>query len=245
MPSIALSHVVDGIERGPAPYVELRDGPYLLRAGYVYPNRPLRYKSLVIHANEHGLAIPVVAQDGSSLDVLLDFDEESCTARSVSDLEANGPGGPTRIAFEVPLDTYRGQCVTAVPRDPRIVWRSAGPSGEASGTVRPGDAFEPMPGVALRLGTLGYYARLSVVDDWSVYPIYAVFALATLALAIAVFMPYREVLAVLEESAAGCRTGFRVRHTRRDPGFGIRVREQVEQVLGGAVEPDRRSSDDD
>lgn len=245
VPSIALSHVVDGIERGPAPYVELRDGPYLLRAGYVYPNRPLRYKSLVIHANEHGLAIPVVAQDGSSVDVLLDFDEESCAAQSVSALEASGPGGPTRITFEVPLDTYRGQCVTAVPRDPRVAWRATGPSGETSGAVRPGESFEPAPGVALSLGALGYYARLSVVDDWSVYPIYAVFALATLALAISVFLPYREAVAVIEGSDHGCQVGVRVRHARRDPGFGARVRKRVEEIVLGAVEADRRSGDDD
>lgn len=246
VPSIALSHIVDGIERGPAPYVELRDGPDLLRAGYVYPNHPLRYKSLVIHANDHGLSIPVIAHDGSSVDVLLDFDEQSCSARSVSALEASGPGGATRIVFEVPLDTYRDQCVTALPREPRIVWRSEGPTGEMSGTVRPGGSFEPAPGVALQLGPLGYYARLSVVDDWSVYPMYAVFALATLALAVSVSMPYREALAVIKRSAEGYHVRVRVRHTRRDPGFADQVRRYVEELMRvSAVEADRRSDDDD
>lgn len=246
VPSIAFSHVVDGIDRGPAPYVELRDGPYLLKAGHVYPNRPLRYRSLTIHANEHGLAVPVAAQDGSSVDVLLDFDEASCVARSVSALEASGPGGATRIMFEVPLETYRGRCVRALPREPRIIWRAQGPSGEASsGSVRPGGSFEPLPGVLLRVGALDYYARLSVVDDWSVYPMYVVFALATLALALAVFMPYREASAAIKEMPDGVVAQVQVRHARRDPGFMSRVREELERVGVVDAEADRRSRDDD
>lgn len=231
VPSLALTHMVGGIDRGPAPYVELYDGTERIAAGYVFPNHPLRYKSLVIHPSDIGLAVTLVAPDGTTIDALLDFDESGCVARSVSALEAAGPGGVTRIDLSIPLDRVEGRCATALPRAPRIEWVATGPAGRLSGEAAPKERFEPVPGFTVTVGSVGYYARLSVVDDWSVYPMYAVFVLAAIALAVALFVPYREAAAFIESGPAGTVVRVRARHSRRDPAFAQRIQQRVERTL--------------
>ncbi|MDI6842805.1 MAG: cytochrome c biogenesis protein ResB [Anaerosomatales bacterium] len=232
VPSLELTHVVDGIDRGPTPYVELYDGPQPVASGYVFPNHPLRYKSLVVHSNDVGLAVTLTAPDGATTDVLLDFDEDACVARSASVLEIAGPDGTTKLELSVPLETLRGRCVTALPREPRVEWAASGPSGRSSGVVAPGERFEPLPGFEVGVGSVRYYARLSVADDWSVYPMYLIFALAAIALAIALFAPYREAAALIEVQPGAAVVHVRARHVRRDPSFARRLQGCVERFSG-------------
>ncbi|MCL4079329.1 cytochrome c biogenesis protein ResB [Coriobacteriia bacterium Es71-Z0120] len=244
VPSLELTHVVDGIDRGPTPYVELYDGPERLESGFVYPNHPLRYKSLIVHSNDIGLAVKLISPDGTETDALLDFDEARCVATST--LEAAGPGGVTALHLSIPLETVGGRCVRALPREPRIEWTATGPAGRRSGSVRPGERFEPVPGFAIAVARVGYYARLSVADDWSVYPMYAVFVLAVLALAVALFAPYREAAALVQKGPEGATVRIGARHARRDPSFQQRVRASVERAFSASCEScERRSRDDD
>lgn len=245
VPSLQLTHVVDGIDRGPAPFVELYDGPERLASQHVYPNHPLRYRSLMIHADGYGLAVALIASDGTSIDALLDFDEKRCVALSANVLEIVGPSGVTRIDLSIPLDRVRGGCVPALPREQRIDWVATGATGNRSGTVRPGERFEPFPGFALTVADVGYYSRLSVVDDWSVYPMYAVFVLAVLALTVALFAPYREAAVLIERGAETTVLRVRVRQARKDLGFERRVQGSIGRALCASGDPSMRRSDDD
>ncbi|MCX8007698.1 MAG: cytochrome c biogenesis protein ResB [Coriobacteriia bacterium] len=242
--ALDLSHVVGGVDRGASPFVELYDGPVRLAGAYVYPNHPLRYKSLVVHANDYGLHLPIAGEGGVATDVLLDFDTEACVARSVSWIEASTATDTARISLSIPLDSRGGACVPAVPREPRIEWRAEGEAGVRSGVAKPGATFEPLPGVVLEAGEVGYYARLSVVDDWSVFPLYAVFVLATAALAVAVFAPFREALVTVEREDDGAMAFVFVRHSRRDPSFGQRVLREIEKSAGASATEERKDHDD-
>jgi len=99
-------------------------------------------------------------------------------------------------------------------------------------TLAKGDALVLPGGQLLRLVDIVYYARLSVVDDWSIYPIYALFVIAGAALSLAVFTPYRVVRLLLVETPDGLVLHAQARHARRDPLFAEHVEGALRAALG-------------
>ncbi|GAB4276352.1 MAG: hypothetical protein Kow0056_06700 [Coriobacteriia bacterium] len=233
VPEMPEEYVVDGLDRGPAPYVELRDGERVVAAGYVYPNHPLRHGTLLIHRADTGYSptLALFAADGSLIsrkEFLVDLDESQ-------------PGGLTPVDFALIASgggDLAGRLVLALPESEEGTGTAMLRIGAPDGTVvYEGPVFlrEPvsMPtGETLVLESVRRYARLSVADDWSVPFIYAFIISASLALVLAVFSPYRRAWVLVTPEGEGSRVGIVARHWRGSPLFAETVRAAILEELG-------------
>lgn len=234
VPSIEQTYVANGIDQGVTPQVEIRtaDGK-VLASGYAYANHPIRYRSMLVHYADYGLAAVVTVTQGgepATSEVLLDYNQDH------SNVEPNGvtlhdPSGRPlyTILFDLPPERVNGQPSVRMT----LARGTDSPEGSAAerSVMVEGETTELAEGVTLRIDRLTSYARLSVVDDWSVYVIYALFALAAIGLALAVFAPLRaaRVLLVTEGDVASLYVA--VRHGRGDPHFAGRVERALAQAL--------------
>ncbi len=231
----------DGVPRGASPVVTLyaRDGRQL--AGHhVYPNAPLRHGSLLVHMAGYGLA-PVFSLESTGGSVIstahafVDFDASKASGTTPAGLEVTGADDSVRhdLRVVVPADRTPEGVVGRVPRDGRVEVSVA--SDEGTGppvTLRPGEALTLPEGARLRLVSIGYYARLDVADDWSVYPMYLLFALAAAAVSASLWMPYRTVRALLADGAGGPELRAAVSDRRGDPLFAERVEAALREAAG-------------
>lgn len=226
VPVVEQSYVANGIEQGVTPLVEIRsaDGE-LLASGHAYPNHPIRYRSMLVHSNDYGLAVVAsIEQAGVVLseEVLLDYNADRSAVEPNGFSIADETGSPLlSLWFDLPAE--RNDDVRSV--SVKVVRGSASPNGEAAEVhaVNEGGTLDLGDGMMLRVDRLTGYARLSVVDDWSVYYIYALFALAMIGLVLAVFAPPRAVRVLLAAESGGQELHVAVRHGRGDPHFSGRV----------------------
>ncbi len=189
---IELDHMRGGVNVGAAPLVEVYDGPELIERQLVYPNHPLRYRSLMIHSNAYGLAAVLVTPDGSRTELLFDYSDDDGLARALGSLEIEGEAGPISVDMVIPLDPAEGGYRRALPAEPRIEYSITRPDGStSSGVAREGEYLAEAGDAPVRVERITYYARLSVVDDWSVTPMYVLFASATLGCTVALLVPRR------------------------------------------------------
>lgn len=243
VPSIETSYTANNVEQGITPFVEIRSaaGDEVLASGYAYANHPIRYRSMLVHRNNDGLAAVVEISDGSGAvtteHVMLDYDAERTRVLPAL-FGLSGPTGET--VTSVMLQPGPG----STPASPSVRIRAA--AGDASPETQPqadvvlriGEQTQLPGGLSLRVIELTKYARLSVVDDWSVYWIYALFSLAVTGLALAIFFPLRRVRAVVVRSDEAHRLHVATRHGRGDPGFPVRV----ESVLRAALSAEEDGS---
>lgn len=233
---IESNYVENGMDQGVTPYVEIRssDGSRVLAAGYAYPNHPIRYRSMLVHANDDGLAALIEVTGGGSVlteEVLLDYDEKRERVEPAL-FGVTGTSGVT--AATIALEPAEG----STPERRLVRIRSS--AGVAAPLENPdidqivpeGEAMELPGSLTLRIVRLGKYARLSVVNDWSVYPIYALFGLALVGLVLALFAPPKAVRVLLVEAEDGPRLHIAVRHSRGDPHFPDRVRSALSRARG-------------
>lgn len=216
-----------GIDRGEVPEVVLaRNGAEVARQ-LVYANAPLRYRSLLIHQSDFGVSpkVTLLANDGSVVDtssLIVDFDRTSRQGFTAQEFALTGAGGAGEVTVRVtvvgsPRDIVSGRGTEKA----RLSAKATGRDGAviASKVLSPGEALE-LPGGSLRYDGLGYYARLSVADDWSIYPIYVLFFLATAGIAVAVLAPKRTAWVLLDRGAGGsCELHAIFKHDRGDPVF--------------------------
>ncbi|MCE5204215.1 MAG: cytochrome c biogenesis protein ResB [Coriobacteriales bacterium] len=236
VPRIERSFVANGVQQGVTPYVEIRspDGA-VLASGYAYANHPVRYRSMLVHANDHGLAAVVsVVSPGGSLEqeVLLDY-TASGSQVTPNGFAVTGPSGETLATVLLDLPES-GDASGSVPSvRVRANSGASSPSQHASieAVVQQGDSVDLGQGLVLTVGQLTTYARLSVVDDGSVYYIYALFAIAVAGLSIALLSPPREARVLLVGEGTP-RLHVDVRHSRGDPHFPARVVEALERAAG-------------
>lgn len=211
---LELSYVVSGIERGPAPRIELRapDGRVLARQ-FAYPNNPLRAGSLTIHANDYGLSATcaLVGPDGGTIGevpLIVDFDDEMPSQTTTSTFSLIDSSGRDVVsgAVSVILDA-EAQRTRRVPASPKVRLKAVDASTQeplAEGVLGVGDAIELLDGSALRLERVGYYVRLSVVDDWSVPVLYGLLVLAVVLASVAILgRPIVAVVAAVEDGDPG------------------------------------------
>lgn len=235
---MAPSHIGNGVEQGPTPYVELRDeAGAVLAEGYVHANSPLRFRSMLIHRSAYGLAAVVRLGEGDAAithDVLFDLDEADPVGVLPVELTVTGASGadvadvvlrvlPTQDGVERLSATY---APAGVPLESATATTSV---------LTAGDSVTLPGGVTLEVVRLTSYARLSVVDDWSVPVIYALFAVALIALMLAVLVPSRVVRVLIVRGEGGefiAHVG--VRRARADLAFPTRV----ERAFGAATIPD-------
>ncbi|MHB1016434.1 MAG: cytochrome c biogenesis protein ResB [Coriobacteriia bacterium] len=236
VPRMEDEFTANGVEQGVTPYVEIRsaDGG-VLASGHAYANHPIRYRSMLVHNNDNGLAaIATVSAQGEVFqqEVLLDYTADR-SGVAPSGFEVVGPDGqPLAVAvFDVPEDG------TSTLESPAVRVRAGGAGwspdapAEVDSVLRVGESVT-LPGeVALTIADLTKYARLSVVDDWSVYYIYTLFVLGMLGLTFALFTPYRAVRATVVIGDGAAHLAVTARHGRGDPHFPGKVVSALRDAL--------------
>jgi len=220
------SYVLDGIDRGPAPVVYLKDGDRELARGRVHPNHPLRYSTYLIHLSDAGLGLvtTIVDDDGAerSSQVFIDKDP--------ADMMQWG------TASEIFLDDQGAEVARATfataPGTQKVRVDVTRVDGTTDGKVMGvGDTIDIKDGYSLRVDELGVYARLSIVDDWSLPYIYFLFTLATIAVGVSVLVPYRGVWVALDTTGDSPVVCVTVSHSRGDAYFVNSVKATIEQAV--------------
>lgn len=225
VPGIDMDYQARGLDQGPTPIVEVRssDGDIMAR-GHAYPNHPVRAGTVTVHPNDYGLAVvvEVATQSGvESADIFLEYTEDR-SAVVPNGFEIQSPDGsaPTRVLFELPENRSDDQG-PAVSVRAGVGGLSSEGSGALHAILEPGETMS-LPGAILTIDRLTRYAKLTVVNDWSVLPIYVLFGTALIGLTAALWAPPRRCWAAcLEEDPACIRV--RVSHRRGDPVFADRV----------------------
>ncbi|MDZ4178860.1 MAG: hypothetical protein U1E29_06475, partial [Coriobacteriia bacterium] len=226
-PDMPLSHVVGGVDYGPAPIVVVADGERVVARGRVYPNSPLRFGSRTVHLSDYGLGAVIALRSGDETvllsQILIDRDDsEDSGWGSATETYVDDQGREVASLTVTPLVEEGGTALVEL--------RPATGEGEAK-VMRVGDEIAVMPGVTARVEHFGSYARLSVVDDASIPVIYTCLFIASIAVGVSVLVPHR-VVRVLRDTAPDGRQWLLLSasHSRGDRGFVERVREAAGQA---------------
>jgi len=198
---------MDGdVNRGAAPVVTLVDDGVVVASQRVHANNPLRHGWTTIHSSDYGYA-PVISLESSGsvesteVPMIVDFIEGDASRTTTAGIEfVSGSEEMQHIVFvAVLLDAD----------EPKIeVELSTSGTSSAKGEHRIvvlgiGESAELESGVSVGFASLEYYSRLSVVHDWSVPWIYTLFGIGLVGVSVAVFDPYRRVLAVVVDGDDG------------------------------------------
>ena len=223
--SLRPDYTVGGIDRGTVPEVTISSGGRLTARQLVYPNNALHSGSLVVHSSAYGLTASFALESTGgvqlgSANAFIDFDATSTTGTSPGSVTIGGaPGQPPIVAkITVPLDRASTGFVDATPAHPVATVDfvdSVTQQRVGGGTVSENGTVALPDGTLLRLVGVKEYARLAVVDDWSVPLLYALFGIATLLVSAAILLRQALVVAVVEEAeGGGSRLLVRVREWR-------------------------------
>jgi hypothetical protein len=238
---------IGNLDYGPAPTVSVLDGAgNVIKTQRVYPNMPLQVGSLTIHAPAFGLAatLSLVATGGIQVArgiELIDFSNEATggTIPAGDLVMADRNGAPElRISTSVPLDRAGGGYAQALPTAPtaHVVIMTMDGHVVQDVVATPGDSIAlPMGGV-LRLEAIGWYSRLSVVDDSTVPFMYLVLAVAAIGLAVVAFARQQYVLAAVVDGPEGTKLMLSARLWRNSPTTRERMVEALTEALGTAEE---------
>jgi len=98
--------------------------------------------------------------------------------------------------------------------------------------VSPGENVALPGGGSLRLDSVGYYARLSVVDDWSIPLLYAGLVVAVVGLTIAVVARQQIVLVTVVKDLDGVTLVASVRLWRSASSSRGEIESELTKALG-------------
>jgi hypothetical protein len=167
---------------------------------------------------------------------LSDFDPEAANGMTSARFSLDGGStgaGALDVSVAIEADRDGREVLLQMPKRKVAKVTVTGPATyKQEATLAVGQTLVLPGGQLLRLVDIVYYARLSVVDDWSVYPIYALFVIAGIGSSLAVFTPYRVVRLLLVQDATGMRVHADARHARRDPLFAEKVEEALREAFG-------------
>ena len=235
---------IGGVDRGPTPTVSVLDGAgKVVKTQRVYPNKTLNIGSLTIYPADYGLAANVSIVDTSGVETgrsvqLIDFSDEATGGTVPAGLlyVDDSAGNPQlEVAFTVPLDRTDGQYEHQLPKTQtaRVVVASLDGTPLLDRTVSPGQDVALPVGGSLRLNSLGYYARLQVVDDWSILLLYAGLVVAGIGLAITVLTRQQIILVTVIEGPEGTKLAATVRLWRNASSSRDEIESQLARALGG------------
>ncbi len=248
VPSVREHMSMRGVEYGFTPTIAVSDGRRVLARQAVYPNNPLRHGPLLIHLSDHGLAVrvEVVGPDGGSwgvTDRLVDFSDETSSGTLPSAFLVNDVSGQklADVSLWVEARDRRGVLPRLKPPGEVIVIEVSRRDGSTEATrLAQGASVELGEGFRLFVRDFGYYARLSVVRDWSVGWLYALLGIMTIGVTVALMRPFRCVWFMVREEGDGCVLRANVMHYRRDPLFNesieaalVRVASDEDRIRGG------------
>ena len=232
-----------GIDRGPTPLVSVLDGAgQVVVTQRVYPNNTLHAGSLTIYPADWGLAASVSLVNTSGVEVaravqLVDF-SAAATGGTVPAAPLFATHAQVMVSVSVPLDGTQGNFSDAMPQEPtarRLVATLDGKS-LVDRTVSPGEAVALPDGDSLRLNGIGYYARLQVVDDWSIPFLYVGLVVAMIGLTVAVAVRQQIVLVAVLEEPEGVRLAATVRLWRNSSSTRGEIESELTRALGGVQE---------
>ncbi len=222
-----------GQERGPSPVVTLADRGRVVARQRVYPNAPLRRGRLLIHMSDYGYApvIQFVSATGSKsqIEPLIDRPSEKAVQS-------------TPIAFEIPDESGRpipAQAMLLIPpagaktsNDLLLVVRLGEGGAMVEKTLAVGQPVSVPGGGTMTLKEVTNYVRLSIADDWSVYPMYVLFGVAIIGLVLSLLVPFRTASVLLVDGETGPALHVTWRHRRGDPLFAEKVEAAVRRAAG-------------
>ena len=229
---MVLSYIDGDVDRGAAPIVSLYDGDDLVASQRVYPNNPLRHGSLLIHMNDYGLSPLVVLQGPDGRErareaFIADYDEERPEGVEPVEFDLTSDGGaslPVVLQLVAASEDEESRIDVTIT-DPELGF----PTKTSVGV---GEPLELPGGELLIVEDVGFYARLSIADDWSVPYLYLLFALTTITVTVAVLVPHRRVLVLWHEGPGGAALHVDARHSRGSPVFAARVEGALRSAVG-------------
>lgn len=215
----------------------------VIKTQRVYPNMTLKTGSLTIYPDNYGLAAHVSLVDSSGVETaqsiqLIDV-SETATGGTVpaGALEVNDAAGDPefRVSVTVPFQRTDGRFDRTISRDSkaRVVVTSLDGKPLLDRTVGVGEDVVLPSGGVLRVSSIGYYARLSLVDDGSIPLIYVGLVVAMIGLTIAVVARQQIVLATVLEGPDGVKLGATVRLWRNAPSSRKEIENELARALGG------------
>ena len=241
------AYVTDGIDRGPTPTVTVLDGSgNVIKTQLVYPNMTLKTGSLTIYPATFGLSAVLTlvsasgAESGQAFQ-LVDFsDKTSDGTIPVVPLSVRDKSGNVLLEIDVsvPLDRTAGGFAERMPTNPAARVLVISPDGTTAldSILSPGEGVALPSGDTLRLDEVGYYARLQVVDDWSIPLLYVGLIVAMVGLTMAVVTRQQIVLAGVVEGPEGVKLAMTVRLWRNASSSRSEIESELTRALGGVQE---------
>lgn len=232
------------IDRGPTPTVSVLDAKGdVIKRQRVYPNNPLKSGSLTIHPAAYGLSATFTLLSAQGVVTaravqLVDFSAETTygTVPAAYMTIADSAGNPlAHLGISVPLDRRNGAPVEAMPKNPTVRVVTTSPDGATTldRVIAPGAEVALPTGDTLRIGSIGYYARINVVDDQSILLMYAAFALAMIGLTLSLVARQQIVLATVVEGPEGPKLAATVRLWRNTPTSRGEIQKELSEALCG------------
>jgi len=238
---------VGGINRGPTPTVSVLDSSgRVIKTQRVYPNSPLHSGSLTVHSRDYGLAARVTVLDAAGKPIasaaqLVDFSEEDPSGTvPVGRLAVEDDNGAqVTVRVTIPLDQVDGQNNYWMPRNPtgRVAVESADGAVVADEVLSPGGTVVLPVGKTLRFEGVDWYARLVIVDNWTIPLVYTLLAVATIGLTITLFA--RQQVLVAAVATESSTLAIKTRLWRNVPC----TRDEIVDALGEALGSDVRGSE--
>lgn len=233
---------IGGIDRGAVPTVSILDGAgEVIVTQLVYPNMMLHSGSLAINAPACGLSVWFATLDASGKETgriiqHVDFSQAAAggtvPVRALTRKDAAG-NVTMRLRVTVPLDRVKGGYGEWVPKKPtaRVLVTSAQGKQMLDRTVRSGEDVVVPGGGTFRLLGVGWYSRLSIVDDPTIPLIYAMMIIAMLGLTMTLVFRQQIVVATFLEGSDGPVLAVRLRLWRNVPTN----RSEIEDGLARAL----------
>jgi cytochrome c biogenesis protein ResB len=243
-------YTTGGIDRGPSPTVSVLDAAgNAVVTQRVYPNAPLKLGSLTIHAAAYGLATyfslenTAGAVSGRSLQ-LVDFSQTASGGTvPVGALQISDSAGRVLVscAITVPLQGPARNYVQSLPSNPKVRVVAVSPQGglTVDKLVKVGETVSLPSGDVLKLDQVGYYARLSIVDDATIPFIYAGLVIAMIGLGISTLSRQQAVAATVVEGPDGSSLAVYIRLWRN----AATSRAEIAAGLETALRPVKEKSD--
>lgn len=236
-----------GIDRGAVPTVSVLDGAgKVLVTQRVYPNSKLHTGSLSINAPEVGLAINTTLLDGSGNPVakqvqFAGFSQTTSggTVPQSSIASRDSQGNPVMyMEWTVPLDKAGNQYGEWIPAQPkaRVLILGADKSVILDQVVNQGQTAALPGGGSVRLDGLGWYSRLSLVDDPTIPLVYASMILAALGLTLSLVSRQQLMVATVLERPKGAMLVMNLRLWRNIPTSRGEIEAELGRVLGSDSE---------
>lgn len=207
-----LTYRTGGVNRGPTPTVTVMDSAGdVVASQRVYPNHTLKSGALTIYPADYGLAVPVRITDPGGRTLhdrvqLMDFSAQTPdgTVPVGGKPSVDDTGGPMIINVSVPLDRVEGGLAARLPNTPRarVTVTREGGTMIVDRIIEPyGETLLP-DGSVMRIGGIGYYARLQLVEDPTIPLLYAAIVIAMLGLGVATLMR-QHIVIVHHDAQAG------------------------------------------